>query len=346
MRRACKRVIYVLVFLLIFGLLFEKINYVLRIKVHQNDTVGSFYKEPKDSIDVVFVGSSHAFLSFSPMNLWDEYGITSYNLSTGCQPIACSYYLMKEAIRTQHPKVIVLETYTTCYSRDYTNSERVHQAIDGMPLNFTKMELVNDYLANTMTFDKRLEYVFPIILYHGRWKSIKSKDIHPQRTYLRGFVANIRVEPQKRPAIVTDEKNIYENNLIYIEKIIQLCNDNNVELVMCRAPIADGTKYEKTCRKVNFVKNYAIENNIPFIDYLDLADDIELDYDTDFLDWQHLNVIGAAKATGYMGQYLSDHYTLTDHRKDEAFSDWEKDSKSYQKFVAKREKKCIGNANK
>lgn len=41
---------------------------------------GTFFNQPKD-YDVLFFGTSHVRYGIYPMELWEEYGITSYNLA-------------------------------------------------------------------------------------------------------------------------------------------------------------------------------------------------------------------------------------------------------------------------
>ena len=74
-------------------------------------TYKNFYKLDRDTVDVLFLGSSHCVTSFDPQVLYDEYGITSYNLGSGAQSIMVSYYWLEEALRYQSPKVVVLDTY-------------------------------------------------------------------------------------------------------------------------------------------------------------------------------------------------------------------------------------------
>lgn len=69
-----------------------------------------FYKLPKDSVDVIFLGSSHAIAGFDTQELYDSYGIRGYNLGSGEQNILISYYYLMETLKTQNPKVVVLDT--------------------------------------------------------------------------------------------------------------------------------------------------------------------------------------------------------------------------------------------
>ena len=72
-------------------------------------TFVGFYEMERDTVDVLFLGSSHAAAAFSPQELYDGYGITSYNLGSEQQNLLITYYWLKEALRYQSPKVVVLD---------------------------------------------------------------------------------------------------------------------------------------------------------------------------------------------------------------------------------------------
>ena len=71
--------------------------------------VEGFYAEEENSLDFVFVGSSQMFTTVVPAVLWEEYGMTSYDFGANEQPMYLSYYYIKEALKYQNPKAIVLE---------------------------------------------------------------------------------------------------------------------------------------------------------------------------------------------------------------------------------------------
>lgn len=334
-------IFYVLLFICIFAWMFKKVSHILSYKVHQNDTVGSFYKEKRDSIDVLFVGSSHSFSSFSPMGLWKDTGIASYNLATGCQSVPCSYYLIKEGIRTQHPKVIVLETYGFRYDSDYVSEARLHEVVDNIPVGLTKLELTKELLSKHFDFHEGLEFIFPIIRYHTRWYSLESKDIKPRKVYLRGFYLQNKIQEQEEPELITGMGEIYQNNLEYLDKIIDLCEKNGIELVLCQAPMGDGEKYKSVCQKVNTLKQYVEDRAIRFIDFELLREEMELDYAMDFKNETHLNIIGAEKTTKYIGNYLRESFQLPDHRGESSYLSWDEDYEKYSRIMDKKTKKML-----
>ena len=73
-------------------------------------TYQSFYEMENDSVDAVFLGSSHAISAFSPQELYDTCGIRSFNLASEEQSLLVSYYWLKEALRFQKPQAVVLDT--------------------------------------------------------------------------------------------------------------------------------------------------------------------------------------------------------------------------------------------
>ena len=69
-----------------------------------------FYKMREHSVDVLFLGSSVTVNAFSPQEIYNKYGIRSYNLGSEQQSPICSYYWLKEALRFQKPQVVLLDT--------------------------------------------------------------------------------------------------------------------------------------------------------------------------------------------------------------------------------------------
>lgn len=330
-----KSILYIIVFVAIFLAAFQRISHILTVKVNANDTISIFYEE-KDGLDVLFVGSSHAYRGFSPMEAWGEHGITSYTLGSQSQSIPCSYYLIKEGIRTQHPKVIVLEAYGARYGNDYTSEARLHAAIDGIPLNSTKLEIITELLPYTMDFRQSLEYIFPIITYHGRWDQLKKNDFKPLRPFTRGYSVSYKILEQTEPEVVTEIANVYERTLKYMDMIIDLCEENDVQLVLCQTPCAQGKEYKSIQKKTNGLREYVSQKGIPYINFELLRKEINLDYANDFMDNTHVNSYGAAKITKYISDYLVENYQLPDHRGEAAYANWEKDYADYTAYVEEK----------
>ena len=77
-----------------------------------------FYMLDEDSVDVLILGSSHAFENINTGFLFDSYGIASYVLSGSVQPYWNTYYYLTEALKTQQPKVIILDAYASTFDNE------------------------------------------------------------------------------------------------------------------------------------------------------------------------------------------------------------------------------------
>ena len=64
-------------------------------------------KNGKNSIDVLVVGDSETYTSISPMQLYDETGITSYISGQYGQKIGETKEAIRIALETQKPKLIL-----------------------------------------------------------------------------------------------------------------------------------------------------------------------------------------------------------------------------------------------
>nr|MCR5792964.1 hypothetical protein [Lachnospiraceae bacterium] len=104
-----KNVIKIVAFLLIFTLLFTV--FYRALSPGYGMSMKQAYQLPNDTIDVLVVGSSHAYRSINPQVWYSEHGTSGYVIGTPTQAVWNSYYLAKEVLKTQHPKVIMLEAY-------------------------------------------------------------------------------------------------------------------------------------------------------------------------------------------------------------------------------------------
>ena len=56
------------------------------------DTSKNFYKEPRNSIEVIFLGTSVMAAGGDPMIMYESENISAYNLGAEQQPMLASYY--------------------------------------------------------------------------------------------------------------------------------------------------------------------------------------------------------------------------------------------------------------
>ena len=85
----------------------------------------NLYHQPADSVDVLAIGTSQTYGGINTNILWEEYGIASYNLTTAEQAYWVGYYYLLEALKTQSPSLVLLDTKASAYPDDVNNPGRV-----------------------------------------------------------------------------------------------------------------------------------------------------------------------------------------------------------------------------
>lgn len=248
--------------------------------------------EPADSLDVLFFGDSESYAAFYPNYLYSKFGYTSFVCGTAAQKICDTYAILKNAFETQSPKVIVLET--NCLFRKLKPKEK-------------KPDLAMDYLTDT----------FPTFANHTMWKGWarkllpKSRDV--KRRKEKGFIVRENVIPYKGGKYMCKTKKkckVPKEITAYLEKIIDLCKENNSTLLLVSTPSSKNWNYKKH----NGTKLCADTYNIAYID-LNLDKGIDIDWSSDTKDGgDHLNLAGAKKVTKFMGKYLRKNFDLPDRR--------------------------------
>lgn len=327
--KTVKRLIGTVCFLLILVLLIGSLTYITRNK-YGAEMVHPYYDEAENSLDVVFVGSSHVMCSVYPMELYHEYGITSYNCtSTGLlQPQV--HYLTVEALRTQAPKVLVLDVSGVMYENAKIGSpEYAHTLLDNMKWSLNKIAAINDLIE---TPSDRLEYYFPLLKFHTRWKELLPQDFEPINGVSKGAYISDSVLADPPPIQLVAED--YTEPLsayaeAYLRKTLDYCRDQDIPVLLFNPPtLLDGTVQGKH----NAVYAIAEEYGLPYLNLMYHLDDIGFDCTTDFRDTGHCNRAGAEKVTAYLGNYLKEHYTLPDRRSDPAYaSAWDT---AYARYAA------------
>lgn len=342
------KTIKLICFLLIFLILLQHFSFVLVDKSAAAEN-GYIYDE-KNDIDVLFLGTSVTNSGISPLDLWNNYGITSYNIAQDGQGIANSYYSLKSVLQYQNPKVVVMDL---AYIDRDSSSGMIHNMIDNIPFSLEKVEAVLN-LASVGELD---DYLIPITYYHSRWDSIYASDYEIPICRNRGgeiryyskdengdvFDTSVFEEPL---TIIPESQtaSIDETRLQYIYDIIDLCNKNNVEIVFVNYPCyawgktnhGDGETLQK---KWNMIGQLLEKENVTFLNGIQLADEIGFDYVVDLRDWRHLSGYGNEKITNWIGQWLVEKYNLEDHRNEEQFQCWDEDYKEWEEYKAKQENK-------
>ena len=265
--------------------------------------------EPPDSIDILVMGDSESYNSYSPLLMWKETGYTSFTCGTDAQKLTYTKTLLERALEKQKPKVVILETLAI----------------------YRPIKLDNVVL-------EELSSTFPVFRYHDRWKSLSSDDFtqpvtatqtHPYK----GHAHITKVVPcdNKEYMHPTDKAaSIALVNQYYVKAIKELCDRHGAQLLLVSTPSPVNWSYERH----NGIQKFADELGC---DYVDLnLESLGIDWTKDTFDkGDHLNHFGSVKVTSFLADYLRDRGGLTDHRTDPAYSGWDQALKDYEARIPK-----------
>lgn len=302
-----KKIINAILFLsFLVGLLIIlfRMDFVLRQKEYAGAQYMFANLEP-DTVDVVFIGSSHQFCSIDPDILYYEYGIDSFMLASSAQTVPMSYYAAMEAIELQHPDMIVFEVSYCANDFRTVTDEMSHCFFDGMPNCNAKSLAIQDLIEK----EEWINYYIPLGLYHSRWKELEEDDYAVVTVTERGGVHYPEIgQNWEIPIISQDETSpMPEEMERYMDLLVELCVANDVKLVLYTAPFNTlwGSEeeiedlYERQ-RIFNYIGEYAAERGVVYYNLFYEIDEIGLKSETDWKDTQHLNASGQAKLTRYM----------------------------------------------
>ena len=330
-----KTITRITLFLIILIIVLMYCNEVLKLKEQRGIySMTKMYEQEKDTVDVLVIGSSHAFTNFDTGLLWDEYGVSSFVLAGGIQPFWNTYHFLKEALKTQHPKLIILEGYMAIHYWDYSDSSYIALNNYGLRLSPNKIES----LLVSVPKESRRDFIPDFVYYHSRYKNLTSADFlkdlgDPIFTDWKGYELRSETTPTTTTDIsnVTEIGHMSEKSERYYIKILELAQQNDIPIEVIIAPYAE--IYDDEQAVFNKAQQIADDKGVPFTNCNLILDDIGVDYSTDALDEGHLNYKGAKKFTSFIGNHIAEKYNIPDHRGDSRFQSWARQADMERKLI-------------
>ena len=205
-------------------------------------------------------------------------------------------------------------------------------SLEGMKWSGSKIRSIQASMTEEEQF---LDYVFPILRYHSRWSELTWEDVKymfdsPKVSH-NGYYMRVDVKPAENvpEGKVLADYNFGENAYFYLEKITELCKENDIQLILIKAPSLYPYWYDEWEAQM---EEYAVEHDLLYINFLELQEETGLDFQTDTYDaGLHLNLSGAEKITRYLGNILLEQEKIEDRRKEEHLSNlWLEKQRLYE----------------
>ncbi len=291
------------------------------------------YAQPRNTVDVVFLGSSHIHYDVNTALLWEDYGIASYDYSAAEQPLWITYYYLKEFCKYQDPKLVVLDLYSPARYKEDHHYDYLAENLEGVRFSANKLAM----LWNSSEPDRFMDFFPSMGAYHTRWSELDEKDweyamtSRSERAAFKGYTPYFYQESQEEPELNQEQSGgITLKSEIYLQKIIDYCKKHKIELFLIVAPYITTDQDELVYNRVHEIADM---NGIRFNSTNYYYNIMEMDFDTDFADVSHLNYSGSCKFTEYLGGEIKDMFDIPDRRGLERWESWDRNVEEISKTV-------------
>lgn len=298
------------------------------INTYNQKRFGDFYALPKNSLDIVFLGSSHSYCTFDPEIFDKELGTSSFQMGMPLQHMDATYFTLLEILNYQKPKLVVLEVYWDMLD-DKIESKQATMLFQVL----NNKELENRYIKEVFPLSEKVKFKTNIFKYQKDYFAFKNNEM--KKSFKNKFSVNDKtVEKQQGTEeyrskgytycdynMLPDEfdktnqfrnfdaKNwkIDETQKQYLQNIIDLCKNNDIKIVLVTAPIANVSfdYIKNNYENINSVfNNIADNNNLYYIDYNIINKEEKLLTNDNFRDDAHLNHSGVEIVDNHFIKWL------------------------------------------
>lgn len=314
--------------------------------LEEGSFISQYYREAGGH-DVIFLGDCEVYANFSPMELYRDYGITSYIRGTPQQLIWMSYYVAEETFRYETPRALVLNVNAMRYAEPVSEAYN-RLTIDQMRWSGSKVGII---LASMTEEEWFLSYAFPILRYHSRFDQLTQEDFswlfRVRDNTFSGFQLHTEVVPVGSLPVerVLPDYRFGDICYEYLDKLRLLCEERGTELILVKAPSLYPYWYEEYDVQI---REYADKYGLSYYNLVERSEEIGLDFSEDTYDGgYHLNLSGAVKLSRYFGNILTAEHGLEDHRLDPVIaSTYEEKLQIYDETIEERIKEQNEEENK
>ncbi|MBD5496853.1 MAG: SGNH/GDSL hydrolase family protein [Lachnospiraceae bacterium] len=322
-----KQAVKAILFAVIFLFLLQSLTYVLRTNGDIKEIFLGFYAEPKDTIDVIMIGSSPVYPFYAAPKLWGEYGFTMYPLSSNVQRPKAAVYLVEEALKTQSPELFVFELRMYTYEEGAMadNMAYTRGVTDNLKYSWNRIRLINSLVSDV---SERYTYYFDIFKYHSNWKTLILPDQYTAFRYerlhpLKGYAMHDEVWPGAGADYsgVTEQVAIPAEQEENLRALLAYLQEKDLNALFIVSPMVLDENMQK---KFNYMEGIITSYGYDYLNFNNHYDELGIDFATDYYDGgSHVNASGSEKCTAFLGDYLTEHYALADRRGDKKYSTWD-----------------------
>lgn len=216
--------------------------------------------------DVVILGTSNSRMGIDPDTLLKGTGLKGHNLANGGEYLCDSYYMLKLAVEENRPSTVILDVDPGYLVTEKEKGNNYLLFYHEFPFSAAKLS----YLAAIMpesdfrallfpSYEYPLKSMLPRIPSNVRVKLSGDYSADQFSTanmvyHADGFIERYPVAEENFPGwnpVLFEKDKVKEDNISYLNKIVRLCDENNIRLVATTLPQPDRSL-------VSFPENYEV----------------------------------------------------------------------------------------
>lgn len=302
--------------------LFDDTHSYTRIMFHE-------LYEQEENVDIVLLGASHVYRGIDPFMMKEYTGSNVFNASSSSQQLKGSYYILNEVLKENNVSKVLLDTNYGINNLEKDGDIQTYIITDYLKNSYEKEQ----YLFSVGGFDALVSDCFPV--FHALTVSnglknpiniIKNKLSTGYREYGydlvsydnekykgKGFVySNEEIDILKAnwsPNPIDGGNIVPQYTKYWLEKIIALCKEKNVELILIDCPVTDASIYgeiENYSEYIAYMSELSEKNDLKYWNF-NMVGESKLNKKSNwYKDAVHFNGKGAESFTAFLSGYLND----------------------------------------
>ena len=266
-------------------------------KMYYKSKYGIFHRQiyclTESQDELMILGSSRAAHHYVPQIFVDSIGMSCYNAGSDGMCIYYHYGILASRIqRGCPPKMVILEVIGTDAEVSQGATFSLDAALDRYAPHYGEFAEIDSLFAFN-GWKERVKLMSKTYRYNSKLvQTIKCNYIPwPEDRGYEALTGMMQVAEGVKAADVltttsSEEPIIEERKLLYLQKFIDDCKANNIQLVMCYSPYYG----QSVPKSIRIIEGMAKKNDVPFMNY---GDDVRFQNPEYFQDAGHLNDTGA-----------------------------------------------------
>lgn len=271
----------------------------------------------ESTIDIIYMGSSHSEAGIIPTIIDGAIDVKSFNYSVTGMRIEQGVFRLRDILKTQTPKLIVLDTFSFTPVEEENREVLTRWAFDCLPLSKNKIDAVNHVIK-----ENREAYYVPFLKYHTRWKEISARDLQllgDKSLYETvGFGGATTIEKMEEKDSYFSEFTYNLNSFLPIntsqkqcfEEFLEVAKNKNIKILLTTVPYKTqlGMSSQELTGINNFLEqNYVDQDMVKMLDMNRCYKKLDFGY-ADLFNEGHVNKAGAEKVSKFLADYIQKEY--------------------------------------